>query len=80
MEGWYFFHHHLVFNNIHICRSTLIGVLSYGYNIEPDKLCNPADKVFDVYARITEEVVKWIRDNTKGAKIKKSNCDDIFKE
>ena len=33
--------------------------------------------MIDKYARITDEIVEWIRENTKGAKIKKSNCDDI---
>ena len=50
-----------------------------GYWLDPEskKTCNPADKMIDKYARITDEIVEWIRENTKGAKIKKSNCDDI---
>ena len=35
--------------------------------------CNPADEMIDIYARITDEIVEWIKENTKGAKIKKSN-------
>ena len=36
---------------------------------------HPRSKIIDIYARITEEVVDWIRKKTDGAK--KSNCDDI---
>ena len=60
-------------------RSTLIGVTQGGFWLDPEskKTCNPADEMIDKYARITDEIMEWIREITKGAKIKKSNCDDI---
>ena len=59
----------------------MIGVASYvlhfpvneTYNIQ----CRPMYMPF-VYARIDDEIVNWIRDNTDDRTgIKKSNCDDI---
>ena len=54
-------------------------MLHGGFWLDPEnkKTCNPKDKTIDIYARITDEIVEWIREITKGAKIKKSNCDDI---
>ena len=45
--------------------------------MDDEKHCNPEDKMVDEYARITDDVVKWVKKITGGAKIKKSNCDDI---
>ena len=59
-----------------IFRSTLIGALSHGIAIPPEQ-CNPAQKKPDVYARINEEITDWIRDKTRDAKPKKSDCNDI---
>ena len=57
-----------------IFRSTLIAVSSWGLSNNDSIPCNPADKIPNIYARITAEVVEWISKNTDGAK--KSNCDD----
>ena len=48
---------------------------SYAPQFNEKNDCDPASKIVDIYARITEEVVDWIRKKTDGAK--KSNCDDI---
>ena len=45
--------------------------------MDPETLCDPAHKLPDVYARINEEITDWIRDKTRDAKPKKSDCNDI---
>ena len=64
-----------------VSRNTLIGVASFGlpryinetYIIPCIPLYMPV-----VYARINDEIMNWIRNNTDDrTAMKKSNCDDI---
>ena len=65
----------------HIFRSTLIGVLSYSHGaaapFDAKKICDPKTETVEIYARITEEIVEWIRKKTERDGAKKSNCADI---
>ena len=64
-----------------VSRNTLIGVTSFAMafviNGTYTITCRPLYMPF-VYARINDEIMNWIRDNTDDRTgMKKSNCDDM---